>query len=431
MNKLKVYINELEVGELTRGNTGKISFTYSTSYLESKNPFPLSQSMPLRKESFRQKECQPFFAGLLPEQPKRSLVAQRFGISPNSDYEMLARIGMECAGTVVVAPSDESNIKRTEYQVLDEKELYESIKKLPEQPLILGDSLELRLSMAGVQDKMLVHIDTDAGKISLPIRGSTSTHIIKPTHKRYDNLVYNEALCLELSKSLKIPTANCKIGSACGMEYLLVKRYDRAVNSSGHLIRIHQEDFCQAMGIHPDMKYQSYDPNSPSLKKCFNLVRSVSTLPALDLYNLLNAVLLNIIIGNCDAHGKNFSLIYVNSNNVEINPENIGFNENVPMLVRFAPLYDLVSTVYYSDLTDKMAMKLGGEGNLHKLRLDHFDEFAKNVGFNATAVRKRIIDITKKVEAELPKLKDKYKKVEDLIDLIKDRAKRLRNIVSH
>ena len=429
MNKLKVYINELEVGELTKGNTGKISFTYSTSYLESKNPFPLSQSMLLRKESFRQKECQPFFAGLLPEQPKRSLVAQRFGISPNNDYALLARIGMECAGTVVVASPDESNIKRTEYQVLDEKELCELIKKLPEQPLILGDSPELRLSMAGVQDKMLVYIDIE-GKISLPIRGSTSTHIIKPAHKQYSNLVYNEALCLELSKSLKIPTANCKVDSACGVEYLLVKRYDRAVNSSGHLIRIHQEDFCQAMGIHPDMKYQSYDPNSPSLKKCFHLLRDVSTFPALDLNNLLNAVLFNIIIGNCDAHGKNFSLIYVNSNNVEINPENIGFNENVPMLVRFAPLYDLVSTVYYSDLTDKMAMKLGGESNLQKLRLNNFDRFAKDVGFNVTAVRKRIIDITKKVEAELPKLKDKYKQVEDLIDLIKDRAKMLSKMAS-
>jgi serine/threonine-protein kinase HipA len=219
--------------------------------------------------------------------------------------------------------------------------------------------------------------------ISLPLNGSPSTHILKPRIERFEGLVFNEALCMKLAGTVGIPASAVRIGVAEGVHYILVERYDRAATGSGQLHREHQEDFCQALGIVSEHKYQS--EGGPSLKQCFELVRNTSSVPLVDLQSLFNAVLFNLLVGNNDAHGKNFSLIY-----------------RADGQTRLAPLYDLVSTVAYPELSTRMAMKIGGEYDSEKIGPRQIEKLADEAGLSIPMVRDRVAELADKVMAALP-----------------------------
>ena len=402
---LDVYLYHYLVGQLVQDQNGQIQFSYDSKWLQSKFPVPLSYSLPLRKEPFQQKECRAFFAGIIPEDTNRKIIARILGISARNDYAMLERIGGECAGAVTFIPRGTSFPKSAyKYQLLSDTELVEILKQLPTNPLLAGKGL--RLSLAGAQDKITVYIDKD-DRISLPLNGAPSTHILKPAMKQFPNSAINEALCLNLAKSIGIPTVEAVTRSIGDIEYLLVKRYDRRKdNKKKYPIRLHQEDFCQALGIPPEYKYQN--EGGPGLKDCFDLLRKASSLPVVDLKNLLNTVILNIIIGNHDAHGKNFSLLF-----------NITEGK---IKTRLAPVYDILSTVYYPELISKMAMKIGKEYESSQLKLINIERFAIDAGLGVAAVRKQTIQIAQKVKNNLLKMKNSYKQVDDLITLIDKRA---------
>lgn len=212
---------------------------------------------------------------------------------------MLERIGGECAGAVSFLPSgSQQSFAPYDYRSLDDAELASLLQRLPKQPLLAGEP-GLRLSLAGVQNKMAVHIDAK-GQMSLPMGGAPSTHIIKPASDHFDKLVLNEALCLALAEAVGIPAVAAEFREAQSIPYLLVERYDRLLTEGEPWpLRLHQEDFCQALGVHPDRKYQS--EGGPSLKHCFDLVRASSSKPAVDMQHLLKTVALNMVVGNQDA----------------------------------------------------------------------------------------------------------------------------------
>jgi serine/threonine-protein kinase HipA len=202
----------------------------------------------------------------------------------------------------------------------------------------------VRLSLAGAQEKLAIHRSPQG--ISIPLGGAPSTHILKPAIERFGGLIHNEAFCMNLARLIGLSVAPVEVGNIEGIDYLLVERYDRRWEADGEPIgqrlkRIHQEDFCQALGIVPERKYQN--EGGPSLKESFVLLRECSSSPVLDLNALLDAVIFNALIGNHDAHGKNFSMIYSGGK------------------TRMAPLYDLLCTTLYTELSTKMAMKVGGE----------------------------------------------------------------------
>ena len=402
---LDVYLYHHLVGQLVQNQNGQIQFSYDSKWLQSKFSVPLSYSLPLRKEPFQQKECRGFFAGIIPEDTNRKIIARVLGISSRNDYAMLKEIGGECAGAVTFIPRGISFPKSNyKYQLLSDNDLVEILKQLPTNPLLAGKGL--RLSLAGAQDKITVYIDKD-GRMSLPLNGAPSTHILKPAMKRFPSSTINEALCLNLAKSISIPTVEVATRSIGNIEYLLVKRYDRKKDDNKRYpIRLHQEDFCQALGISPEYKYQN--EGGPSLKDCFDLLRKVSNLPVVDLKNLLNTVIFNIIIGNHDAHGKNFSLLF------DITDGNIK--------TRLAPVYDILSTVYYPELTSKMAMTIGKEYESNQLHLRNIERFAMDAGLGVAAVRKQIIQLAQKVKNSLLKMRSSYEQVDDLITLIDRRA---------
>jgi serine/threonine-protein kinase HipA len=195
---------------------------------------------------------------------------------------------------------------------------------------------------------------------------------------------------MQLAQAIGLPAVNVAVGQVEGIDYLLVQRYDRALSTdTGNLRREHQEDFCQALGIVPEHKYQN--EGGPSLRQCFELIRATSSTPVIDLQVLLDAVIFNWLIGNHDAHGKNFSLLY----HGEI---------SAGLQTRLAPLYDLISTVYYPELSPNMAMKIGGENSGDRISPTHFEQMAEEAGLGKSMTKRRVLELAQAVLSTLPSI---------------------------
>jgi len=401
MKTLDVYLHCDLTGYLIQDEHGDMVFDYAPVWLESPKARPLSRSLPLRAGRFSRKECRGFFAGILPEEGKRRLIAKNLGISVQNDFAMLECIGGECAGAITFLRSGQSLPEKDgEYRALSEDEFADILDQLPKKPLMAGEE-GVRLSLAGAQDKLAVRVQGDG--ISLPLGNAASTHILKPAIERYEGVVFNELLCMRLASKLGLPVAKAAEHHIRDKHYLLVERYDRVMDG-GYLVRLHQEDFCQSMGISSDMKYQN--EGGPSLKNCFDMLRDVSSVPVLDLQNLLGGVIFNYFIGNHDAHGKNFSLLY-----------------HADGSVRLAPFYDLLSTVYYPELSAKMAMKIGGEYRSERVLPRHFEKLAEEAGLARPMVLGRVREMAEKISAVLEEIDMNFDNFEALKALIQKRCK--------
>lgn len=185
---------------------------------------------------------------------------------------------------------------------------------------------------------------------------------------------------MRLAAEVGLEVATVEIGTAGNTPFLQVERYDRKRLPDGRWDRIHQEDFCQAMGIPPELKYQQ--EGGPNLKKCFALVRAVSAIPGPDVLRLFDAIVFNFLIGNSDAHGKNFSFLYDGGN------------------ARLAPLYDLVCTQAYPHLSEEMAMKIGDERKTSRIQSRNWHKFFKEAGFGQSAAEHRLRDLASRVLQE-------------------------------
>jgi len=404
---LDIYLHQNLAGQLVQDRHGQMGFSYAEAWLKHPEVVPLSHSLPLREKPFDRNECRGFFGGILPEAANRIIIAKNLGISTKNDFAMLEQIGGECAGAVTFMPAGE-RLQQSDYRYrhLTNKELAEILKTLPKRPLLAGDK-DIRLSLAGAQDKIAVHVAD--GQISVPLGGAPSTHILKPDIERFKGMVFNEALCMKLAGAIGLHAAQAEVGQVEGIDYLLVERYDRKKAqhppASTDLERVHQEDFCQALGIPSENKYQN--EGGPSLKQCFALLREVSSVPVIDLQRLLDAVIFNFLVGNHDAHGKNFSITY---------PE---VDE-----ARLAPLYDVVSTVFYPELSPKMAMKFGGEYVSDKVSPKHFETLASEAGLAKPMVRSRVSELAKTILSQIAESTSRYPKARPVAELIQSRCER-------
>ena len=382
---------------------GELQFQYSALWLEQPQAIALSQSLPLQAEPFGDRACRPFFAGLLPEGQLRQRIAQQCQISRSNYFGLLVVIGGDCAGAVSLVVGDQVAAPDA-VEWLEQDQLIALLDDLPQRPM-LAQRDGLRLSLAGAQDKLPVVFD--GARIGLPLGGTASTHILKPAIAAVEGSVINEAFCMALGQAMGLQVADTEILAAGDRQVLLVGRYDRRRGEGERWLRLHQEDFCQALGIQPELKYQN--EGGPDLNACFGLLRRATRPSAPQVIRLLDAVAFNALIGNHDAHAKNFSLLYT---------------ERTPTL---APLYDLLCTAVYPTLTAKMAMKLGSKYRFSEVQSRHWEKFAEAAGLSWAQTRKRVI----RTAAQLPSMarrlqaEDAYRDealIGDIANLIEQRC---------
>jgi serine/threonine-protein kinase HipA len=380
MKRLIVNLNGEKVGTLEQDDSGLLVFRYDPTWLAKPDAYPLSKALPLQTDPFHDKEARPFFAGVLPEEEPRRKIAAILGISANNDFAMLERIGGECAGAVSLLPEDAPPQPSGKIQLrrLTEKELKDVIDELPRRPLMAGKA-NLRLSLAGAQDKLPIVVDQDG--IALPIGNQPSSHIIKPEPKRFPGLTANETFCMKLARAVELNVAEVQTRQVGDTPCILVTRYDRTIDSEGKLVRIHQEDFCQALGFPPERKYQQ--EGGPLVRDCIALLREWSSVPVVDIRQFVDGLIFNFLIGNADAHGKNFSMIYPPGNR------------------RLAPFYDLVCTLAWPELAKGTAMKIGKCKSMNEITPDLFRRMVVETNLGWPMVRERIVNLIQNIRRAL------------------------------
>ena len=376
---LDVWWDGRRAGRLTQNEHGELGFTYAPEWLADGGAPALSASLPKRPEPFNRRACRPFFGGLLPEESQRDAAAQALGISRGNDFALLDRLGGDVAGALQLLPPGEApgaSDPGAQPAPLDEAGLLRVLDALPLRPLLVGEA-GLRLSLAGAQSKVPVVLVS--GAIALPAPDQPTTHILKPPIARFAATTENEAFVMRLAAAVGLDVAPVQPRLVRDRPFLLVQRYDRMRGDDGRVRRIHQEDFCQALGVPPELKYAS--EGGPTLRDCFALVRRQSIHPAVDALKLLDAVIFNVITGNADAHGKNFSFLY-------------GLEGP-----RLAPLYDLLATVAYPELSAKFAMRIGRRATLEALDAKGWTAFAADAGLGFPMIQRRGLELCEKVRS--------------------------------
>jgi len=410
---LDVYLSTERVGKLHLDDERRFVFEYHPDWVVAHKTQPLSLSLPVRTKPYSDALAQSFFANLLPEADIRYFIAKSLGLSEKNDFALLEAIGGECAGAVSLFPEGMKFPTHSDYKKLDDDALNKLIADLPVQPMMAGEQ-GIRLSLAGAQNKLPVFYDNDA--ISIPRGIAASSHILKLPMKHYVNTVANEYFCMQLAKEINLNVPETHILNKAVPLYL-IERYDRIYDARGDLVRLPQEDFCQAMAISPNNKYEK--EGGPSLKACFKLVRNCSIQPTKDLNELLNWVIFNYLIGNADAHGKNVALM--------LTPEG-------PTL---APFYDLMSTAIYPNLAQKMAMKMGGEDRADWLIAQRWEQFSEDIGIKLKLVRHRCLTMADELSScavnqasQFQQTHGDNEQIKKIVELIEQRKKKLNTLFS-
>lgn len=373
---LTVWLGATRVAHVEQ-ERGKPRLAYTQDTLDR---FPLgspllSLSLPLTSRRYPQGVVRAFLDGLLPEGDARRAIADDFDLLASDTFGLIRALGRDCAGALVIQPDDDPPPPQPTTltaEPLSEADIAELVGNLRSAPLGVSD--RVRISLAGMQEKLLL-TRMPGGAWGRPVAGTPSTHILKPEHASYPSTVENEAFCMRMAKHLGLPVAAVETTTIGGHRLLVVERYDRVIGLDGRVDRLHQEDFCQALGIHPDKKHQ--DDGGPSLLALGELLQAASGADSLEM--LLRGVTLNVLIANGDAHGKNFSLLHDRSG-----------------ALRLAPFYDLMSTMPYGD--DRLAMYVDDVRRTDRVTADRIVNEAVRWGMS----KRRAAEVVEEVLAGAP-----------------------------
>ena len=384
----------------------RLRLTYTKEALER---YPLgvpllSLSLPLTAVRYGHGLVRPFLDGLLPEGDARTAIANDFGITRDDTYSLIRALGRECAGALVIQPEAEPppvSPSTREAEPLSTPEVVDLVRNLRSAPLGIGG--RVRISLAGIQEKLLLTRMPD-GVWGRPVDGTPSTHILKPEIARFPGTVENEAFCMRLARNLGLPTASVETATVDGRKVIVIERYDRVVHPDGAVERIHQEDFCQATGVPPDRKYE--EDGGPSLRRIAEILQAIARSDSLEL--LLQAVTVNVIIANGDAHGKNFSLLH-----------------DPPGVIRLAPLYDLLSTLRYDD--DHLAMYIDTVQRTDRVTAGRIVNEASRWGMSGRRAAEIVGDILDRVPAAAKAAREATEGLSpDVIEVVDSQIEQLR-----
>ncbi len=353
---LNVWHEQSLVGQLWRNTTGAIGFRYDPAWIAG-GGFAMSRSLPLAAREFAPEEgtAQRWFANLLPEGAVREHIVRDLKL-PNTDFDLLSAIGGECAGALSILPVDRQPSGRRQYRPLTEKDLADLAARRGQIYAVWPANERPRLSLAGAQDKCPVLVRDD--QVFLPQGEAPSSHILKFELADYRHLPAYETFTTQLAAAIGLPVVDINLRSIGKTRYAQIARYDRLGDERGEVQRLHQEDFCQALGYGHEKKYQEH--GGPSFAQCYRLVQEASSEPAIDVQHLLRWKIFNVLAGNSDGHAKNLSLLHL--------PDDA---------TRLAPFYDLVCTRAIKRIDYHLAFDVGGERNPSVITSAHWEALAR------------------------------------------------------
>jgi len=366
-DNLNIWCNGHHVGYLWRDGKNDIGFQYSEGWLENVIRFPVSITLPLRSEPYEaggeNRIAHNYFANLLPEADSRIRICREKKISSDNDFELLRAIGGECAGALSIAGNEPAQAE-SKYRQLSNDDLTELLIKRNLQAVVKECDMPPRLSLAGAQDKAPVKYED--GQFFIPLDNSISTHILKYRLRDVHHVPAYETITIWTANELKLNACEIDYYTHGGESFSLVKRYDRITTDKG-LVRLHQEDFCQASGRSSKNKYEH--EGGPSFAECLKLIQEHSTQPLQDIPRLIRWQVFNYLVGNSDAHAKNLSFLYGLDNTF-----------------RLSPFYDLIAIHAWPShiFNHNLALSIGGESNIHKVKRSHWEKLADDsaISFN-------------------------------------------------
>ena len=355
-----------QVGTLSAqaGSGGTVSFTYDVTYLTQQRAVPLSVSLPMRATSYSDAETRIFFDNLLPEGERRRIEALTRRIDPTDVFGLLEALGRECPGAVSVLPLHAPPVKAlgqldTDYEVLSEERMAALVEDTAAGRPI-GE--RARFSLAGVQQKLAIARDPASGAFLLPRDGAPTTWLVKvePRQGEYRGIVANEALCLSVFRRLGLCTVHAERLVIGGIQTLLVARYDRIIGPDRLVSRRHQEDAAQVLGVPRELKYEADAEKAgvPHTNRGFvgllGPFAAAMRSPGDARLQLIRAAHTNWLLGNSDAHLKNFAIEHGMASAGRLRAGgHFGFGFDL------APFYDVVCVGVYPDVDQTLAMRIG------------------------------------------------------------------------
>lgn len=380
---LNVWWDDALVGTLRPGRYAEVNpieFAYEEAWIADPVSPAVSHYLPKQRQPFRSLFCRPFFEGLLPEGAQRDMLGEVLGVGEATALPLLAHMGAELAGALMVLREDEvppHPAPTGPCIPLSDEELAELLVMMREWPFLVGEEMGPRLSLCGSQPKIPVVLAD--GRVALPSFGQPTTHILKPASIASEDSTENEAFAMCLAACLGLAVAPVSVGSVDGRSYLLVERYDRVRDPDGRVRRLHQEDFRQAFGMVPLPK--TAWNGGPGYADCFELVRLACTFPAAAVLQLVDAAILQILLGNARAHARSYNLLW-----------------RRPGEIALAPLYGLVTTATLPHIPAQFLMKVAGRTTLEELRPGDWARFAGECGLSPSFVRRRVRELCSRAE---------------------------------
>ena len=384
-DRLIALANGQEMGTVFYRNA-RLSFVYDESWRQVPASYPLSLSMPLASSEHSHARVEAFLWGLLPDNDRvLENWAKRFQVSPRNAFRLIANVGEDCAGAVqFVQPERLQALRKepraAEIEWLTEEDVAKRLRALrADHSAWRAASDTGQFSLAGAQPKTALLFEKD--KWGVPSGRTPTTHILKPPTGEWDGHAENEHFCLSLARRLGLIVPNSSVRHFQDEVAIVIERYDR-VRDREKWLRIHQEDMCQATGVHPARKYEN--EGGPGISKIVEMVRQFSSKAVEDIQSFLDAIAFNWLIAGTDAHAKNYALLLGGAG-----------------AVRLAPFYDLASALPYRtiDLNKaKLAMKLGGEYRLRNISLRNWQRLATDLRIPEDSLMGRV----RTMAAEIP-----------------------------
>jgi serine/threonine-protein kinase HipA len=365
-SELVALLGGTEVGRVQRDKRGRLTLVYDQAWRDAPDAYPLSLSMPLAAREHGPAAIEAFLWGLLPD---NELILQRWAkkyqVSARSAFALLSHVGQDCAGAVQFIPPERSEAvssgSEDKIEWLDEHDMAERLRALRQDHAAWRMPRDTgQFSLAGAQPKTALLLEK--GRWGVPSGRIPTTHILKPPTGDFDGHAENEHICLAVARALGLPAASSQVMTFEKETAIVVERYDRQ-RSGNDILRVHQEDACQALAVMPMKKYQN--EGGPGVAEVLELLSTQSGEREEDMSTFLGAIGFNWMVAGTDAHAKNYALLITGGPRV-----------------RLAPLYDLASILPYDALDlrkVKLAMKVGGEYELLRIGLRQWQKLAQDV----------------------------------------------------